>query len=136
MVAQRERRFTVWTSRENLRAAVDGLRRLETYSHLSTLTGVEIGSDIEVVYHIACTDALISLKVQVPKDEPILPSIVDIIPGTALYEREVHDLFGVRFDGNPDLSPLLLPDGWPDGVYPLRKWWTPARISEKTRGGR
>jgi NADH-quinone oxidoreductase subunit C len=38
-----------------------------------------------------------------------------------IYEREVHDILGVQFTGHPDLARLLLPDEWPDGVYPLRK---------------
>jgi len=86
-----------------------------------------------VIYHIASKTALLSLKVPVPKEDPVLPTIVDLIPGAALYEREVHDLFGVDFEGNPDLSPVLLPDGWPDGVYPLRKEWTLGRISRRMK---
>ena len=131
VVVQRERRFSVRTIKKNLKAAIRRLIKLENYSHLSTITAVDSESSIEVIYHIVCKDAIISLKVQVSKDEPVLQSIVDLVPGAALYEREVHDLFGVVFEGNPDLSPLLLPDKWPEDVYPLRKWWTPKRISKK-----
>lgn len=131
--AQRDRRISARTAKKNLRAAVGKLAKLEDYSHLSTITAVDIGSEIEVIYHIASKTALLSLKVPVPKEDPILPTIVDLIPGAALYEREVHDLFGVDFEGNPDLSPVLLPDGWPDGVYPLRKEWTLGRISRRMK---
>jgi len=109
---------------------------LETYSHLSTITAVDVGSGIELLYHFACKDALVSLRTQVPKDNPVISTIVDVIPGAALYEREIHDLFGVHFEGNPDLSRLLLPDRWPENVYPLRKWWSPDRISSRMKRNR
>jgi len=85
---------------------------------------------------VAFTDAFVSVNVRAPKEAPLLQSLVDLIPGAAIYEREVHDLFGVEFEGNPDLSPLLLPDGWPEGVYPLRKWWSTERLLSKLGGGR
>jgi membrane-bound hydrogenase subunit beta len=134
--AQRERRVSARTEKKNLRAAISKLVKFEGYSHLSTITAVDIGSEIEVIYHITSKDALLSLKVQVPKEDAILPTIVDLIPGAALYEREVHDLFGVIFEGNPDLSPVLLPDDWPSDVYPLRKEWTNGRISRRLRSRR
>ncbi|MCK4434684.1 NADH-quinone oxidoreductase subunit C, partial [Candidatus Bathyarchaeota archaeon] len=57
----------------------------------------------------------------VPKNNPNVPTVTDLIPGAILYEREVHDLLGVNFEGHPDLSPLLLPEEWPQNLYPLRK---------------
>jgi NADH:ubiquinone oxidoreductase subunit C len=103
----------------------------ENFSHLSTITAVELEKNIEILYHMFFQNALVTLRVQVPNVKPILPSIIDIIPGAMLYEREIHDFFGVTFEGNPELSPLLLPDNWPEGVYPLKKWWTVERISKR-----
>ena len=78
-----------------------------------------------MLYHLAYKNATeLSLAVRVPKGEALVPTISDIMPNSAIYEREVHDLMGVRFDGLSDLSPLLLPDGWPKEVYPLRKEYT------------
>jgi len=136
IIVKRERRFTVNIEVKSLKKIVRRLMRMNNYTHLSTITALEAGSEIEVIYHFAFTDALVSIKVRTSKDEPLLPSIVDLIPGAALYEREVHDLFGVKFEGNPDLSPLLLPDDWPEGVYPLRKWWSAERILAKLGGRR
>lgn len=59
------------------------------------------------------------LRVGVPGDDPVVPSLTDTYPGTNFYEREVYDLLGVRFDGHPDLTRILLPDDW-EG-HPLRK---------------
>ncbi|MFB0501923.1 MAG: NADH-quinone oxidoreductase subunit C [Candidatus Bathyarchaeia archaeon] len=127
----RERRMFICIAKENLRKSMTKLIELEGFTHLSTITGVDVGSQVELIYHIVYEDILVSLKVQVSKENPILPTIFDLVPGALLYEREIHDLFGVRFKGNPDLSRLILPDTWPDGVFPLRKEWTPERISEK-----
>ena len=132
--AQRERRISARTDNKNLRAVIRKLVQMEDYSHLSTITAVDIGSEIELIYHIANKRYLFSLKIQLGKTNLRLPTIVDLIPGASLYEREIHDLFGVSFEGNPDLSPLLLPDGWPEGVHPLRKEWTSSKISSKIGG--
>jgi NADH:ubiquinone oxidoreductase subunit C len=136
IIVQRDRRFIVNIERGDLKRVMRRLIRMRNYAHLSTITALDSGPNIEVIYHIAFTDALVSVRVQTPKDEPVLPSLVDLIPGAAIYEREVHDLFGVEFEGNPDLSPLLLPDGWPERVYPLRKWWSTDRILSKIGGRR
>ena len=91
--------------------------------HLSTITGIDLGKDIGVYYHLLGGEIAISLRVDTPKTEPRLPSIISLIPGAVFYEREIHDMFGVFFEGHPDLSPLILPDGWPKDVFPLRKEW-------------
>jgi len=52
-------------------------------------------------------------------DGESFPSSVEIWPTTNWLEREVYDMFGIRFDGHPDLKRILLPDGWKG--YPLRK---------------
>lgn len=59
------------------------------------------------------------LRVQVPEDDPRVPSLVAIYPGTDALEREVYDMFGIHFDEHPDLSRILMPEDW-EG-YPLRK---------------
>jgi NADH-quinone oxidoreductase subunit C len=59
------------------------------------------------------------ILVGVPGDDPTVPSITGVFAGADFYERETFDLFGIVFDGHPDLTRLLLPDDW-EG-HPLRK---------------
>jgi NADH:ubiquinone oxidoreductase subunit C len=107
--------------REAVRYAIQELG----FKHLSTITSIDLGEEIELLYHLAYKNATeLSLAVRVPKGEAQVPTISDIMPNSAIYEREVHDLMGVGFDGLSDLSPLLLPDGWPKEVHPLRKEYT------------
>jgi len=104
--------------KEILRYAKDELG----FDHISTITGEDLGEELELIYHIAYQNAIeLSIKTKIPKENPRIATIVDLYPPAGIYEREVHDLLGVVFEGNPDLSPLLLPDNWPKGVYPLRK---------------
>ena len=61
----------------------------------------------------------IRVRVQVPEDDPVLPTLFDVWPGSEALEREVFDMFGIRFDGHPDLSRILMPEDWIG--HPLRK---------------
>ncbi len=64
-------------------------------------------------------DERIFLRTPISEDDPNTSSIVSIYPNANWYEREIWDLFGIRFEGHPDLRRLLLPKGW-EG-HPLRK---------------
>lgn len=59
------------------------------------------------------------IRVQVPEGDPTCPSLFDIHPGTEAMEREVFDMFGIAFEGHPDLTRILMPEDW-EG-HPLRK---------------
>jgi NADH-quinone oxidoreductase subunit C len=66
------------------------------------------------------------VRVQLPEADPRLPSIYELHPGTEAMEREAYDMFGIVFDGHPDLSRILMPDDW-EG-HPLRKDYGIGRI--------
>ena len=61
-----------------------------------------------------------------PADDTVVPTIVDLYPGVAFGEREVYDLFGIRFADHPDITRILMPDDWIG--HPLRKDDAPARV--------
>ncbi len=68
----------------------------------------------------------IRVRVQLPGDLPTIASLYGVYPGTEAMEREAFDLLGVRFDGHPDLTRILLPDDWQG--HPLRKDEATGRI--------
>ena len=78
----------------------------------------------------------IRVRCQVPASDPSLPSLFDLWPGTEFHERETYDMFGIRFDGHPDLSRILMPEDW-EG-HPLRKDYdtghVPVQFKEAPRG--
>ena len=78
---------------------------------------------IEVWYHFDLfqTPQVLSLLVLVPKTDPRLPSITPVLPGADRIEREITEMFGVRFEGHPRPGRLLLPEGWSRAVPPMRK---------------
>jgi NADH:ubiquinone oxidoreductase subunit C len=63
---------------------------------------------------------------EVPADDPTVASLCDVFPGVNFGEREVFDLFGITFEGHPDLTRILMPDDWVG--HPLRKDDAPARV--------
>jgi NADH-quinone oxidoreductase subunit C len=66
------------------------------------------------------------VRVQVPADDASLPSVFDLWPGTEAMEREVFDMFGIEFEGHPDLTRILMPEDWVG--HPLRKDYDVGRI--------
>ncbi len=119
--APRKRRVFVTVGPSDYKELMKYLAETLRITHISTITGVDTGAKIEVMPHLFGLGVALTVKTMVPKDNPELDSVTDIYPGAVLYEREVHDLLGVIFKGHPDLSRLVLPEEWPEGVYPLRK---------------
>lgn len=109
------------------RRAVKLLTRDFPGAGISTITGVDLGEVLELNYHMRHVGAILTIRTTVPAEVPEIETITDLVPGAALYEREVFDLFGVRFTNHPDLRRVLLPDDWPDDAHPLRKSWTPQK---------
>jgi Ni,Fe-hydrogenase III large subunit/Ni,Fe-hydrogenase III component G len=64
---------------------------------------------------------LSSLLVRVPSDNPKIDSITDVVPAASWAEREMRDMVGIEPVGHSYPKRLVLPDGWPDGLHPLRK---------------
>ncbi len=93
------------------------------FDSLMCLSGVDYGPDkaLGVVYNLHSTALRhkITLKVEVPRQDGIVPTVCDIWRTAEWQEREAYDLFGMRFANHPDHRRILLPDDW-EG-YPLLK---------------
>lgn len=91
------------------------------FNYLVSVTAVDYWDYFEVAYllHSVHLGHSAEVKVNVDRDHPVVPSVVGIWQGANLQEREVYDLMGVEFSGHPDLTRVLLWDGFPG--HPLRK---------------
>lgn len=90
----------------------------------NTASAVDDFDAFEILYHFSDDreGTVISLRAIIrDKADPHIDTITTITRSAWWIERELHELFGIEFNGNSDLRPLLLPDDWPKGVYPLRK---------------
>ncbi|MGH1502563.1 MAG: NADH-quinone oxidoreductase subunit C [Acidimicrobiales bacterium] len=74
----------------------------------------------------------IRLRTQVPADDPTIATLTQLYPGADYAEREAYDMFGIVFDGHPDLSRILMPENW-DG-HPLRKDYAVGSIPVQFKG--
>jgi len=92
-------------------------------ARFNTASGVDLRYHMEILYHFLIEDInlLISLRVKLQKPKLEIDSLSLIFEGANWIEREMHEILGINFRGHPDLRRLLLPDDWPDGVYPLRR---------------
>lgn len=91
------------------------------FPHLSCLTAVDFRDRLELVYLLYSHDQKerLCLKVDLPPENPVVDSVVSVWPTADWQEREVYDLFGIRFRGHPHLKRILLWEGY-EG-HPLRK---------------
>ena len=117
---------TVVVPRESLQHAAEFLASEPSlrFSFLSDITVVDrfpIEPRFEVNYHLLSLDRRerLRLKVRLPGKDPVIRSMTSVWPTANWHERENFDLFGIRFDGHPDLRRILMPDDW-EG-HPLRK---------------
>lgn len=137
----RDEVLTVWVPSERLREILKYLKEQapQPYRMLYDLTAIDERershrngqpeSDFTVVYHLLSFDrnSDLRLKVGLKGEAPSVPSVTDTWQSAAWYEREVWDMFGIKFEGHPNLRRILMPPTW-EG-HPLRKEH-PARATE------
>ncbi|BEP29942.1 NADH-quinone oxidoreductase subunit C [Helicovermis profundi] len=108
------------------------------YEHLANINGVDYinENEFEVVYQIYSYSEKIHIifKVRIPREEPVIQSIVDLWEQAQFYEQEVHEFYGIYFEGNKDLSHLFL-ENWND-LPPLRKDFNTEQFSEELFGSK
>lgn len=121
-------------------AVIDRDHVLPVLSHLrdEPELGFDVLIDVTVVDHLRLEDPVVrerfavvyqllslrnghrfQVKARVPEDDPTAPSVYDLWRSALWGEREAHDMYGVEFEGNPDLRRLLMPEDYPG--FPLRK---------------
>jgi NADH-quinone oxidoreductase subunit C len=136
----------VFVGRENYIAVVKALV-VDGFDVCVDLTGVDylthparvLPADIaperfEVVVNLLSLEqrARLRLRVQVAESDAVVPSLFDLHPGTEAHERETFDMFGISFEGHPDMTRILMPEDW-DG-HPLRKDYTIGAIPVQFKG--
>jgi NADH-quinone oxidoreductase subunit C len=115
--------LTLTVDREDIVAALGALQAGE-YDFFEDMTAVDWYPSVprfQLSYHIlshALKDR-VRLRTMVDEADASVESITGIWPGANYFEREVFDLFGIRFEGHPNLRRILMPDDWKG--YPLRK---------------
>ncbi len=105
------------------------------YDFLSSVTGVDYLPEekMEVVYHLykSTGGGALVFKVQVSRQDAVVPSLAGIFPGADFQEREAWDLLGIRFEGHPNLKRILMWEGF--AGHPLRKDWKEAYYEEDNK---
>ncbi len=124
----REKRLKVTTSPATIREVATFVRDDLGFDHISVVSGVDwiAKNEFEVVYFIGSVsrpgleDFVVAVAERVPRENPIVPTLIDVWVGVDYQERETHEMFGINFQGHPDQSHILLPEDWND-LPPLRK---------------
>jgi membrane-bound hydrogenase subunit beta len=112
---------------EDFKDTVDFLCSIYQYPHFAIISGNDKGENIELIYHFSIyygerfKETSVSFKVNLPKKILKIQTITDLIPGAQTAEREIKEMFGVNFEGLPDLPNIFLPKDFKKGIYPLRR---------------
>ena len=105
------------------------------FDYLSSITGVDQMDDgkLEAVYHLYSTDGggALVLHVQTDREEPSIPSLVPLWQGADFQEREAYDMFGIIFEGHPDLRTLHKAPHFGADVQPLRRDFDVTKFKEE-----
>jgi|SRR5690625_3541243 len=120
-------------AKENILKVIQQLKHLN--GRLLTMVGNDERELVDSfnLYYVFAFDqeqSLITVKLSISEEDPSFPSVTNKYPAFNWYEREVHDLLGLKPVGHPDDQPLLLLQSWPKGNYPLRKDYPVDRMQE------
>ena len=128
----RERRLKVTVSPSDIKAVALFVRDSLGFDHVNTVGGTDYPAtgEFEVIYFIGSLgtpgqqDLIVQLAERMKRDgSPSVPSLVEVWTASEYHERETFEMFGIKFDGHPDLRRILLPEDWND-IPPLRKDYT------------
>ena len=115
---------TVYVDRSRIKDACAFLRDKFEYTYLVDIGGIDRFTEderFEVFYNIVSLNRgkRIRLKVRLEEEDPVVPSICALYPSADWNERECWDMFGIRFDGHPDLRRMFMPEDFEH--FPQRK---------------
>jgi len=123
----KERRLKVSTPPSRIREVGLFARDTLGFDHISTVSGVDwiAKNQLEVEYFVGSStpgqeDFILAVSELVARDNPVVPTLIDVWRGAEYHERETHEMFGINFQGHPNQSHILLPEDWND-LPPLRK---------------
>ena len=129
---QRVRRMWARVEASEFTSVLDYLRGKQGFVILCTITGLDEGENLGVLYHLAREDGImLNVEVTVPKANPAIKTVTAIFPGADMYEREIVDLLGVQVEGLAPGFRYPLTDDWPKNQYPLRKDWNVEMLDKK-----
>jgi membrane-bound hydrogenase subunit beta len=120
--------FSVWikVDKDTLKDIVKHIITIQ-YPHLAVVSGNDLGKTIELIYHftlhydVHLGEIPINISVELPKSNPTIETLCDIIPGALVTEREKQEMLGVKIKGIPDGSRLFVPEDIPEGIFPWRR---------------
>ena len=123
----KERRLKVTTTNSRVKEVGLFTRDELGFDHISAVSGVDwiAKNELEVVYFVGSSipgqqDFILALSERIPRDNPVVPTLIDVWRGAEYQERETHEMFGINFQGHPNQAHILLPEDWND-LPPLRK---------------
>jgi Ni,Fe-hydrogenase III component G len=105
-------------------AAIVTALRVKRLGYLAAITGLDLGvesGELEVLYHFCAGEAVITLRLRLPRQETAVASLSELIPSAEPFERELREMYGVTITGLTASDYLYLPDEWPTGVFPMRQ---------------
>jgi len=123
-VILRQKRVSVVAKREGLLELARALRDEFGFVHPVSAGAVDYPKEnrMQMIYYLMNPSSrfTLMLRVNLPRDDLVLPSMTQVWEAMSFHERETKEMFGIDFEGHPNLVPLLLPPDWRGG-YPLRK---------------
>lgn len=118
-----DRRIRMDVAADSLPTLLELLRGRASYVHLSAISCVDWIKDdeFELVYHLWSYESnnLVSVHTRIPRSPGVYVSVYDIYHPAAFFERDIHEMYGVYFEGSPDMERFILTE-W-DGPPPMRK---------------
>ena len=113
--------------KDSFRKFVEELCLLQKHPHFAVVSGYDLGETIELNYIFSLdygkkmSEFSVTIKINLPKKELVVPTITDLIPGALISEREIQEMLGIKVKDIPDPRRLFLDETFPKGKYPWRR---------------